>query len=161
MSFTALDFWNFSIDIYRLNEIQQTLLDAQNKHSLNVNLALFCLFLNKHNIYLTEEQLSQLNHDLALFNHEFTSRLRELRQSFKANQDKLNSYQEIREALLKTELMLEQQEQTLLVQRFSEFSQLDAGQNDNLQLYQALLSTQNSLNNKSTLNLSDLNQYIR
>lgn len=161
MSFTALDFWNFSIEIYRTSEIQQTLLDAQNRHGLNVNLALFCLFLNKHNIYLTEEQLSQLNQQLALFNGEFTSRLRELRQNFKASQSKLNNYQEIREALLKTELLLEQQEQMILVQSFSEFNLLDGAQNDNVQLYQALLSTQSNLNNKSTMNLSDLNQYIR
>lgn len=161
MSFTALDFWNFSIDIYRKNEIQHTLLDAQSRHGLNVNLALFCLFLNKQNIYLTGEQLSQLNQQLALFNLEFTSPLRELRLNFKARQSKLNNYQEIRETLLTTELLLEQQEQMLLVQGLAEFNQFDSVSNDNLQLYQTLLSTQNSLDNKSTLNLSDLNQYIR
>lgn len=161
MSFTALDFWNFSTDIYRTKEIQQTLLNAQNRHGLNVNLALFCLFLNKHNIYLTAEQLSLLNHRLVSFNTEFTSPLRKLRQSFKTRQSKLDNYQEIRKAMLKTELLLEQQEQKTLVKGFFEFTQCNIEQNDNLQLYQALLSTQNGLNNNSTLKLSDLNQYIR
>lgn len=160
MPVSTQQFWNFSIDAYQINEVQSALLVAQDTFGLNVNLALFCLFLNKQNIYLTNEQLSQLNQVIVTFSFAFTGQVRSLRRDFKAKQDQIDRYPELRQSLLKAELLLEQQEQAILLLTFNEFHQFTHHHRDNLSLYQSLLMEQNSVENFSLLKLSDLNQYI-
>lgn len=160
MSITTQDFWQFSLDIYQIETLQMALLNAQDNQGLNVNLALFCLFLNKRGVYLTLTQVSQLDKALTSFSAKFTKPLRQLRQTFKAQQHQLDNYLDVRQAMLKTELLLEQQEQNLLVQTLSTLHLSSCSSQDNLALYQDLLSTQNTTFEGAELNLSDLNQYI-
>lgn len=160
MSLSTQDFWIFSIDVYQINEVQSVLLNAQNSLGLNVNLALFCMFLNKQNIYLTAEQLSQLNQPLVTFNSDFTRPIRDLRQAFKAKQEQVDNYSELRQSMLTTELLLEQQEQAILIRTFNEFLKFSHQHQDNAELYQSLLMKQKTSSNFSLLKLSDLNQYI-
>ncbi len=160
MKITTQTFWQFSLANYQIEQVQTTLLSAQGSHNLNVNLALFCLFLNQQKVYLTEEQLIQLNFELTEFNNQFTGHLRALRLEFKAAQPKLLQYDKLRKLLLDAELLLEQQEQDLLVGLFNQYSDFSALHSDNLTLYQDLLSGKKSKANNSTLKLSDLNQYI-
>lgn len=160
MPITTQDFWQFSIDIYQIETLQMALLNAQDNQGLNVNLALFCLFLNKRGIYLTLAQVSQLDKALTSFSAKFTKPLRQLRQTFKTHQHQLDNYLDVRQAMLKAELQLEQQEQNLLVQTLSTFHLPPCSSNDNLALYQDLLNTQKTISEGPELNLSDLNQYI-
>ena len=160
MSTSSQAFWNFSLDVYQICEVQTALLDAQHTHGLNVNLALFCLFLNKQNIYLTEQQIIELNKPLVVFNSEFTNKVRELRNFFKTKQALLGDYTQLRQSMLKAELILEQQEQQILTSTYATFDQFSHQQTDNISIYQSILLAQNTSPAKPALKLSDLNQYI-
>lgn len=161
MTITTDAFWHFSLAIYQNKPAQQLLLASQDHLCVNINLALFCLYLNQQKVYLNEKQLHSLDQELLSFSQEFTQTLRALRVDFKQQQSRLTQYNKLREHLLNAELILEQQEQTILVSHFQTFSESCLSPVDNLQLYQSYLACQDSSNFNSTLKISDLNQYIR
>lgn len=160
MTIATDDFWHFSLKLYQIEQVKDTLLQAQDKLGLNVNLALFCLYLNQQGIFSTTEQMAQLATELNAFNQEFTQKLRALRLDFRIKQQQLDSYEEIKKALLTAELLLEQQEQKLIVNIAEQWQTFSGEHCDNLMLYQSLLASQKIEKTKSTLKLSDLNQYI-
>jgi len=57
MQFPESNFWNFSIDFYRLPDIKKSCLVLQDNYQLNVNLVLFChwLALNKQQVLSLEQ----------------------------------------------------------------------------------------------------------
>ncbi len=160
MTIATDDFWHFSLKVYEITEVKDTLLYAQDNSGLNVNLGLFCLYLNQQSIFLTNQQMQQLVAKLDEFSSKFTKELRALRFGFRDRQQQLSNYEQIKKALLKAELLLEQQEQELLVNTAKQWLTFDPNNQDNLALYLSLLPAQKSEKTNSTLKISDLNQYI-
>ena len=160
LNLSAQNFWQFSLALYQHNNVQSLLLNLQDEVGLNVNLALFCAFLNKQNLYLNQHQIEQLHSAVQQFNHSFTSPLRQLRSSFKLQSNQLNNYDSLRQHLLNAELILEQQEQQVLIDSANQIQQISPTHANNLQLYQQLISTQSKAKSNSLHKLSDLNQYI-
>lgn len=157
---TVESLWQFSITHYQNAQVQTLLLDAQNKLCANVNLVLACLYLDKHHLVMTPEQLLLLHQEVSNFSQHFTQALRTLRTEFKDKQKTLIDYSKIRQNLLDTELILERQEQYILITLISEFTFITGMSENNLEQYQVILEQQNPLKIKSTQKLSDLNQYI-
>lgn len=160
LNLSAQHFWQFSIELYQHNEVQSLLLNLQDEVGLNVNLALFCAFLDSQHVYLTQNQLNQLLNAISKFNQTYTTQLRQLRMSVKSHSDSFNNYKELRQHLLNAELELEKHEQHLLIEQANQFNQFSANAHSNLQLYQSYISVQNKQKANSLQKLSDLNQYI-
>ena len=160
MTIATDDFWHFSLKAYEITQVKDTLLYAQDNLGLNVNLGLFCLYLNQQNIFLTKQQMQELVAKLDEFSSTFTKELRALRFDFRTKQQELSHYEQIKKALLKAELLLEQQEQELLVNTTNKWQIFKCENQNNLALYQSLLPIQTSGHNNLTLQISDLNQYI-
>ena len=161
INITSEDLWHFSKSLYQHKAVETLLLSLQQEIDMNVNLALLCAMLNKHQMYLSTTQINTLVNNVGDFNFSYTKKLRELRAHFKTNRALLNQYDEIRETLLKTELLLEQQEQQMLVSTLQQFDNLNATHSNNLDLYQHHLTSTNTSAIKTLLKLSDLNQYIK
>ena len=165
IALSAEEFWHFSLDIYQEPKVQELLLQAQQQLFANVNLSLFCLWLTKQRKIISEQQLLVLDQSVAEFGRDFTVPLRKLRQGFKAQQAMLKNYSKIRKNLLGAELLLEQQEQALLVEKFNQLPAFEqkgesSDPTDNLQVYQVILSKNTGPNWTSGPDLCDLNQYI-
>lgn len=160
LNLSAQSFWQYSLELYQHNEVQSLLLNLQNEVGLNVNLALLCAFLDKQQIYLTQNQFTQLLDSIASFNKTYTEQLRQLRMAVKSHSDSFLNYKELRQHLLSAELELEKQEQYLLIECANQFDQFLNDGESNLQRYQAYISAQNKVKINSLQKLSDLNQYI-
>jgi uncharacterized protein (TIGR02444 family) len=160
LNLSAQNFWQFSIELYQHHEAQSLLLNLQDEVGVNVNLALFCAYLDSQQIYVTQAQFTQLLDCISNFNQTYTTQLRQLRKSVKANADSFKNYKELRQHLLNAELELEKQEQQLLVERAQLFSLNSSEAQSNLQLYQTHISAQNKEKTNSLQKLSDLNQFI-
>ena len=160
MTIATDDFWRFSLKLYQIEQVKNTLLSAQDNFALNVNLALFCLYLNQQDLYLTDQQMAQLKNELDQFSQQFTGKLRALRLQFRQQQKQLQQYDELKQSLLKAELILEQQEQNLLCSVVAKWQTFSNENSDNLATYNEQLLGQTPQIHNSTLKLSDLNQYI-
>lgn len=108
-------FWHFSCDFYQQPKVQSALLLLQEQHNANINLALLCIWLDKHALALQKKTLFTMHEDVGRFSAEYTKPLRQLRLHFKTHSDTLSNYQALRSHLLNAELCLEQQEQALLI----------------------------------------------
>jgi len=108
--------WQFSLQLYPAN--QQLLLDWQDQFGLNVNLALFLLYLQCQNCSLSDRGLSSLNQQLQLFSQQVTQPLRALRRSLPTPWLGSDLQQGLRQQLLSTELAAERLEQQLLLQQY-------------------------------------------
>ena len=160
MAVTTGEFWQFSLTFYQNNLVSQRLLAAQEEHNLNINMALFCLYLEQKNLGLSHSQLEALKRQLQPFNQEVTNKLRSLRFEFRHREQEIDGYATLKKHLLQAELILEQQEQAILIATCQSFAHFEGEDSFNLRRYEALLNQHNSAKNNSTLKISDLNQYI-
>ena len=60
MEFPTSEFWNYSSQMWSLPEVENTCLDLQNQHDLNVNLLLFCCWTGEQQSRLDEKQIKTL-----------------------------------------------------------------------------------------------------
>ena len=110
------ELWKFSITTYQQDELQQELLKWQNSYGGNVNLSLFCMYCDDLAIKISDKELTLLQQQVNQFSIQYTQAIRVTRDHFKQNRGQLTNYDKIRQHLLDAELLLEQQEQTLLCQ---------------------------------------------
>jgi uncharacterized protein (TIGR02444 family) len=155
---TLSSFWQFSLTLYKNDLVQTTLLHFQNEYTANVNLALLCAMLNKHQVSLSKSQLISLHQSITDFSAQYTQPLRALRQTYKNNKDEIQQYAQLRAKLLEAELLLEQQEQALLISQLNKINVVEKQQSDNLTLYQSLVVQPNKPS--LAMKLSDLNQFL-
>ncbi|MFC4653591.1 MULTISPECIES: TIGR02444 family protein [Rheinheimera] len=111
-------FWQFSLALYPPN--QQLLLQWQDHYQLNVNLALFLLFLHRHQQPLSEAGLVSLQQQLQLFGQQVTQPLRSVRRAVPTPWLDENLQRPFRQQLLHAELAAEQLEQQLLLQHYAQ-----------------------------------------
>ncbi|TRY33283.1 TIGR02444 family protein [Aliiglaciecola sp. M165] len=121
------DFWQFSIEIYSKDKVQQSCLALQNKANLNVNLLLLCIWLDRQGVLLTVKQIQTLltaisDHDKQIQVHRKTR--------IGTKQHDPDMYK----LLLEQELELEKQQQRQIVDSLNQLS-LETSKGSNLQVY--------------------------
>lgn len=110
-------FWNFSTKIYRYPIVEENLLVLQNERGLNVNVILFCCWyaLNDQG-RLSKNELRQILVSIQPWHERIVTPLRRLRQQLKSiNQSR---WQAIRSEIMQHELIGEQIEQLILLEKF-------------------------------------------
>lgn len=116
-------FWHYSLSLYPA--IKEMCLQWQDNFSVNINLLLFLLYLDKQQQSLSEVQLQQLEDLLKHFSTEVTQSIRALRRTLPSPWLESDMQQPLRQQLLSTELAAEKLEQQLLVQQFNQLSLSD------------------------------------
>jgi uncharacterized protein (TIGR02444 family) len=142
MNIDPVELWQFSITSYQQTELQQELLGWQNSYDGNVNLALFCIYCDDLGIAISDDELKLQHEQISQFSRQFTQSIRITRESFKQQKSLITSYDDIRQHLIDAELLLEQQEQSLLcdlMKRDAAEYQTGVSAPNNWQRYQSLL----------------------
>ena len=142
MNIDPVELWQFSITSYQQTELQQELLGWQNSYDGNVNLALFCIYCDDLGIAISDDELKLQHEQISQFSRQFTQSIRITRESFKQQKSLITSYDDIRQHLIDAELLLEQQEQSLLcdlMKRDAAEYQTGVPAPSNWQRYQSLL----------------------
>ncbi|ALT00068.1 TIGR02444 family protein [Lacimicrobium alkaliphilum] len=126
MTLSASDFWDFSLKVYP--DWQQTLLLLQDDYDLNINLLLFCLYLEQRNQRLSAQQMATLMQNCEQTRPLLMS-LREVRRAAKGvNQQ---AYSQLKQA----ELELEKQQQQALIRAANSMQFSEVQGKGNLQSY--------------------------
>lgn len=60
MNFPDSDFWNYSIQVYQIPEVEQACLKLQNNFQADVNLLLYCCWAGENKVQLTMDNIQQL-----------------------------------------------------------------------------------------------------
>jgi len=141
LKISAEDFWHFSCDLYSKNEVylkdkqEYSLLELQNKFNKNVNICLLMLYLDKLNISINQEILGKLISTITDFENNYLLPLRALRLRLKAQQSDISLYSKMRKTLLESELLMEQHQQSQLINSLNNCETSATKTIDNLQLY--------------------------
>lgn len=116
-------FWQFSLALYSPNK--ELWLRWQDQYGLNINLALFLLFLHRQQQPLSETGLMSLQQQLQQFSRQITQPLRVVRRAVPTPWLDPAVQTPFRQQLLRTELAAEQLEQQLLLQHYAELPDAD------------------------------------
>lgn len=131
---SSSDFWAFSLKIYP--DWQQTLLLLQDDYDLNINLLLFCIYLEQRNQRLSAQQMAALI-KLCDQSRPLLMSLRQVRRAAKeVNQQ---AYSQLKLA----ELELEKQQQQALIGAANAMQFSEQGE-DNLRRYLGLMQLPDS-----------------
>lgn len=60
MNFPDSEFWNFSVQIYALPEVEKYCLDLQNKYDADINIILYCLWISEKPVILNQDDIELL-----------------------------------------------------------------------------------------------------
>lgn len=141
LKISAEDFWHFSCELYSKNELYlkdgqaYSLLELQNKFNKNVNICLLMLYLDNLNISINLEILSKLISTITDFENSYLLPLRALRLRLKAQESNISLYAKMRKTLLESELLMEQHQQSQLINALNNYETSPTKDIDNLQLY--------------------------
>jgi len=106
--------WQFSLTLYP--KVKSTCLRLQDNLGANINLLLLLCYLEQQQLSLSKLQINQLSSALQPFSAQFTQPLRTLRRQSQTAPLQPAQQQQLKQALLSSELTLEQLEQQLLLQ---------------------------------------------
>ncbi|MEM9233804.1 MAG: TIGR02444 family protein [Pseudomonadota bacterium] len=112
----AEDFWDWSLEVYANPEVKGALLTLQDRHHLNVNLILWCIWAARRGWQFTPEQVHDMTNAVDQFSRYGIERLREVRRyltSPKPGFDR-QELESLRQDLLMAELKGERMTQTRL-----------------------------------------------
>lgn len=138
MSDTNLSLWNFSLNLYACPEVAAECLVLQDNKGIDVNVLLWCLWLEVEQKRLTPQRLHQAGDQVRYWVEAVIIPLRNLRRQLKKRFGTTDSSIEmLRQTIKQAELDAEQQEQRLL-QMLAETWEKEAVSvlpGDNLRLY--------------------------
>ena len=60
MNFPDSEFWNYSIQVYQIPEVEQACLALQNGYQIDVNLLLYCCWAGDNKVKLSSDNIQQL-----------------------------------------------------------------------------------------------------
>jgi uncharacterized protein (TIGR02444 family) len=87
-----LSFWTFSLAVYGNAAVQRECLDLQDRHGINVNLLLFCVFVGAvHGAVLSRADVKQAESIVHRWDREIVSALRAARRALKSFSDDASS----------------------------------------------------------------------
>ena len=106
-----LPLWDYALALYAEPQVADCCLQLQDTYAVNVNLALWCLWLEARQIVLTTERLSAAVSAVENWDRNYVQVLRQLRRKMKMEflQD-LVVVSSVREQIKQTELLAEKQE---------------------------------------------------
>lgn len=141
---TAEQFWTFSLNFYAKPEVASACIQLQDTAELNVNLILFCRFLDGLGIALTNKQIQQLAVQTKQLDDALLQTLRHARRNIP--NAPLNTLQakSIKKQLLSTELSLEKIQQEQLVNLYNSMVISEQREPQNMLVYISSRSTQSS-----------------
>jgi uncharacterized protein (TIGR02444 family) len=128
------EFWAFSLKVYP--DWQQTLLLLQDDYDLNINLLLFCIYLEQRNQRLSAQQMASLI-QICDRTKPLLMSLRQVRRA--AREVNQQAYSQLKQA----ELELEKQQQQALLRAANTMQFSEQGQ-DNLRRYVELMQLPDS-----------------
>src|SRR5688572_7909660 len=109
-------FWKFSIKIYGLPEVEQSLLTLQNERGLNINIILFCCWYSFGDQgRFNKQEIRQIVTNIQAWHDRIVLPLRRIRQQLKPVKE--SKWQMVRQEVLKQELFAEQIEQHFLLEK--------------------------------------------
>ena len=109
------DFWNFSLRLYARPQVADLCLQLQDTYQLNVNLLLWCCWLEQQAISLTAERLQQAHLRVDAWEQDYVLPLRALRRNLKRQFGAADATIEtLRQQIKHAELMAEKQMQIWL-----------------------------------------------
>jgi uncharacterized protein (TIGR02444 family) len=119
MKSRRLDLWTFSLAVYNHSAVQRECLDLQDRYGVDINLLLFCAFVGVHHgAVLSDSELRQAAHLVAVWHEDIVSSLRRARRALKpfATDFSLiaSSAEMLRNTVKATELEGERLEQAML-----------------------------------------------
>jgi uncharacterized protein (TIGR02444 family) len=108
-------FWNFSIALYNKPQVTELCLELQDKYGANINLLLWCLWLEHQSIELSLQRLTAALVAIQKWDMDYVQTLRVLRRKMKVEfaQD-INAVLHVREQIKSAELLAEKCEQEWL-----------------------------------------------
>lgn len=106
-------FWDYSLALYSYDKVMPTCLQLQDVYKLNVNMLLFCCYLDKLSYPLTTNELHKLIAAAQQTDSEIQLKRSERRAAKNPKQESANHTQY--EALKQEELVLEQQQQADII----------------------------------------------
>ncbi|GLS27095.1 TIGR02444 family protein [Marinibactrum halimedae] len=108
------DLWKFSLKTYAHAQVAEYCLQLQDEFGVNVNLILWCLWLESRSIAISSEDIHQANLAVALWQERITVPLREDRRALKLLVEDCFHYLQLREQVKRLELLSEQYQQFIL-----------------------------------------------
>jgi uncharacterized protein (TIGR02444 family) len=113
------DFWNFSLTSYGKPGVAEACLILQNRHEVNINTVLYCLWLARKERSFCWDKL-QTQNDIDLWHQQQVLPLRQLRLLLKDTAEASQAQKYYYESLKKEELEAEQVEQAMLFELAAE-----------------------------------------
>lgn len=132
---TPETFWQYACKVYSQNGMQPQLLKLQDTQQKNVNLCLLLLFLEHLQLQLTELQFRRLKQHGEISDQQLLHPHRLARSNLKQYHSQHSDYPALREQLLKSELMLEQLQQKILLDALPQSMQVVGIEANNLHFY--------------------------
>ena len=109
------DFWNFSLRLYTQPQVADLCVQLQDTYQVNVNLLLWCCWLEQQAIDLTAERLQQAHWRVDAWEQDYVLPLRALRRNLKRQFGTADATMEmLRQQIKQAELMAEKQMQIWL-----------------------------------------------
>lgn len=117
-------FWNFSIALYNKPQVAELCLELQDQYGANINLLLWCLWLEHQSIELSLQRLTAALVAIQKWDADYVQTLRLLRRKMKVEfaQD-MNAVLHVREQIKLAELLAEKCEQEWLEKLSNEWAQ--------------------------------------
>ena len=107
--------WNFSLEIYAQPEVMSSCLELQDAQGADVNILLWCLWLEQQQKKLTVERLQDARDLVDTWVESTIKPLRQTRRKLKQHYGTIDAHIEnLRQTIKQAELLAEQQEQWLL-----------------------------------------------
>jgi len=107
-------FWQFSVALYGVPEVERACLELQDRDGLEVNLALFCLFAAQHHIRFDLASVQAMQAIGFFWGRDVVAPLREARRSMKAPAAENETVGALREEVKRLELAAEKAMQAAL-----------------------------------------------
>ena len=115
MSLHPNSLWDFACALYSRPKVAPLCLRLQDDYSLNVNLVLWCVWLDTQGLALTESRLQQAQQLIADWESHYTQPLRDLRRQLKSQNIDADSFAlEIYGQLKQAELLAERKTLSML-----------------------------------------------
>jgi uncharacterized protein (TIGR02444 family) len=144
---TSIPLWDYALAFYAKPQVAECCLQLQDAYDVNVNLVLWCLWLEARQIVLTPERLTAAIAAIERWDRDCVQVLRQLRRKMKMEfaQD-LAVVASVREQIKQTELLAEKQEhlwlEAIVTEWPSEVNKIIAGKN--LEFYLSALKVPQS-----------------
>ena len=110
-----VSFWDFSLQQYARPGVADVCLQLQDQHAVNVNLLLWCVWLERRGLVLNQERLGEAQQRIQAWDEHYVIPLRQLRRRMKTEFGLVDAgIEQVRHQIKQAELLAEKQVQKQL-----------------------------------------------